>query len=1093
MDGTLRRKAGILIIIFSICLNAKSQEFKFDHLNTNDGLSQGTVNCVYQDKKGFVWIGTNDGLNRYDAYSFRVYKTNPNDTLSISGNAIVSIAEDSASNLWIATRNNGLNYYNRRKDIFIRYQHNPANNKSLSSNNLKRVVADRKGNVLVATLGGGLNVLDDKTGNFAVYKHSDSDPASIGDNYVFCIQDDGDGKFWIGSECGSVDLFDLKNGTFKKYKFKDSFKKFGWDIGVSLMKDRSGNLWIGTNGNGLFNLNINSGEVKEINMAGNGFTSNIITSLCQYNDNVLIGTDGGGIHIWNSAKSAFTHLTSDLGNAKGLSNNAIYCMYTDRSNSLWIGTFQGGLNIYNASKFKFRHYTQQIGKANTLSNKSVLAIFQDKDENIWIGTDGGGVNLFNRLQSSFTTYNADPNSSGAISGNVVKSIFQDHLGNIWMGTYASGLNLFDPKTKRFRHYINRKEDASSLGHNNVWVIFEDSRNDLWLGLMGGGLDKMDRDAGTFTHFVSGESKQGLSSNNVKTLFEDKQGNFWVGTEGGGLNKFDRSSGTFVSFLNNPRDPASIPDNDIRALVQSGDGTFWIGTANGLAIFDYKIGKFIYSPINDSLPNKVINGILEDTRGNLWISTNKGLSCYNAKTKSVRNYDTEDGLQGNDFNYTSLFKSPFNNEMYFGGTNGFNVFDPGDINDNTFLPEVLITGLNIMGKEVGAGDTINKRVILKQPITETELLVLSHRENNFELEFAALSFTSPQKNQYQYMMEGVDNDWVKTSANKRVASYMNLSPGTYLFKVRASNNDGKWSDIVTVLKIRIKAPWWKTWIFRIFVMILLAGGIYFAIKIRMKSVEHQKQKLEQAVENRTRELKQMIRLIREKSEKLFQTGSVLSQKAEILSSGVDYQINAAEQIENDLFEVTEHSRKNSDNAETANSITNQTLHHLDQVKDAAEKNMNEINLINDKITMLEDIFRQTNLLSLNASIEAARAGEHGRGFAVVANEVRKLADRSKIASQEIVESAKKGADVSEVSGKIILGFIPEVQKTVSIIREISQASIQQRDYIEKVNDKLKDFLKVVDEHTQMAKDISGVSKEIDLLAKSLNSQVTSIQL
>jgi phage antirepressor YoqD-like protein len=662
-----------------------------------------------------------------------------------------------------------------------------------------------------------------------------------------------------------------------------------------------------------------------------------------------------------------------------------------------------------------------------------------------------------------------------------------------MGTYANGLNLMDRKTKRFRHYYNRKDDASSIGHNNVWVILEDSKSDLWLGLMGGGLDKMDRASGTFTHFVSSENKQSLSNNNVKTLLEDKQGNFWVGTEGGGLNKFDRSTGNFTSFLNNPRDPATIPDNDIRALTQSTDGTFWIGTANGLSIFDYKTQKFVYPSINDSLPNKVINGILEDSRGNLWISTNKGLSCYDVKSKVIRNYDTDDGLQGNDFNYTSLFKSPFNNEMYFGGTNGFNIFNPGDISDNSFLPEVLITGLNILGKEVGTGDTINGRVILKQPITETESLVLSHRENNFELEFAALSFTSPQKNQYQYMMEGVDEEWVKTSANKRIAAYMNLSPGTYLFKVLASNNDGKWSDKETVIKIKIKAPWWKTWIFRIFVMLVLAGGIYSAIKIRMKSIEHQKQKLEQAVENRTLELKQMIRLIKEKSEKLFHTGTVLSEKAEILSSGVDYQIDAASQIENDLFEVTEHSRKNSSNAETANSITNQTLQHLDNVKDAAEKNMKEINLICEKITVLEDIFRQTNLLSLNASIEAARAGEHGKGFAVVANEVRKLADRSKTASQEIVESATKGAGVSDVSGKIILGFIPEVQKTVSIIREISYASIEQRDYIEKVNSKLKDFLKVVDGHTQMARDISQVSKEIDLLAKSLNSQVTSIQL
>jgi len=1055
------------LIIFLNPLVLLSQEYKFDHLTTDHGLSQGTVNCIYQDKKGFIWIGTNDGLNRYDAYSFKVFKNNPNDSLSISGNIIISIAEDSSSNLWIATRNDGLNYYDRQNGKFTRYQHNRQGKSSISTNNLKKVLVDKKGNVLIGTLDGGLNVFKPSKNEFTCFAHKEGDNSSLGDNYVNSILEEGDGKFWIGSECGAIDLFDINKGTFKKYTFKEDYKKLGWDIGVSLLKDGSGNLWIGTSGNGLFKLNPSSNQITAFNTTDKekGLSGNIISSLTDYNGKILVGTDGGGINIYDEQRNAFHALTFDPGNPASLSNNAIYCMYCDKAGTLWVGTFQGGINIYNPSQYKFRHFTQQINSSTGLSNKSVLAIFQDKEKRIWIGTDGGGLNLFNSSQNTFDYYKTNSQNEGSISGNVVKSIFEDREGNLWIGTYANGLNLMDRKNNRFKHYFNKKDDPSSLGHNNVWVVYEDSRNELWIGLIGGGLDKMDRKTGTFTHFRYSEAnQQSLSNNNVKTILEDNQGNLWIGTEVGGLNLFNRSSNTFTRYENNPKDPASIPSNDVRALLQDSKGTFWVGTSNGIAIFDSKAKKFSLPALNDSLPNKIINGILEDKAGNLWISTNKGITRYNLMNKNIRNFDIGDGLQGNDFNYTSLFKSPYSDEMFFGGTNGFNVFRPDEIKDNPSLPEIVFTNLFISGKEAGVGDTINNRVILKSDLSETDKLVLSYHENMFEIEFAALGYISPMKNQYEYKMDGMDKEWIKTTANKRIATFMNLSPGNYTLRVRASNSDGKWSDKEAILKIKIRAPWWKTWVFRIFVFLGLIAALAWAYRIRMKTIEHQRNKLEQAVENRTHELKQMIAIIKEKSEKLFRTGNVLNQKAVLLSDGADYQTTAASQIEMALSEVTEHSRKNSNNAEMANSITNKTLSQLDDVRGAAKKNMDEINTICDKITVLEDIFRQTNLLSLNASIEAARAGDHGKGFAVVANEVRKLADRSKIASQEIVESAQNGASVSDVSNNTILGFIPEVQKTVTLIREISLASIEQRDAIEQINTKLKDFLNVIDQHT-----------------------------
>jgi ligand-binding sensor domain-containing protein len=1078
-----------IITFLVIWFDAGSQTFKFDHINTDQGLSQGTVNCIFQDKKGFIWIGTNDGLNRYDAYSFKVFKNNPQDSLSISGNIITCIKEDSTGNLWIGTRNEGLNVYNQSTNKFTRYLNIPGNNKTISSNAIKSVLFGKNGLVFIGTLGGGFNVLDTKTNSFKVFRNVNSN-VGLSDNYVYSLALLDDGRVCIGSDCGTMDIFDPVKETFQKVVFNNDYKSARGNLDMTLLKTPSGKIWIGTNKNGLYCIDA-SFNVKQYAYPA---SSSMVTSFCEKDDKVLVGTDGGGLCILDPSTGEYKNVAHDPSNPFSLSNNAIYTIFCDNAGTLWVGTYQGGINTYNPYKYKFEHYTNLLGVESSLSNKSVIAIYKDKSGKVWIGTDGGGLNLFEPATGTFKKYLNDPHNSSSISGNVIKSICEDHEGNLWLGTYANGLNLMDPKTGKFRRYVKNQNDPNSLINNNVWAIFEDSRNNLWVGTMGGGLDRFDYKSNSFQRFSYSETDpKSLSSDAVKVIFEDKKGNLWIGTEVGGLNIYNPSSNNFTRFQYDSKNPKSISNNDIRAMFQDSKGTLWVGTANGLSIFNYGDMTFTSPSVNNLLPNKIINGILEDGNANLWISTNKGLVRYNINKQTLRIFDVKDGLQGNDFNYTSVFKSENTGEMFFGGTNGFNVFDPGEITDNPYKPDVVFTNLFISGKIVKSGDTLNDKIILDKELSETKSITLSYKENVFEIEFAALNYINSGKNQYKYMMEGVDEDWVQTTSDKRTASYMNLKPGTYTLKVKASNNDGVWNEKEASLQIRVLAPWWKTWWFRSLALLLIGGVVYFIIKLRMKEINRRHFELESAVETRTQELKLMIRMLKEKSEKLFSSSDLLTVKAVELAEGAENQIKAATQIGEELNQVTDHTRKNTENTEKAALITNKTLTRIDDIKVAAEKNMVEIGSICNKIDVLEDIFKQTNLLSLNAAIEAARAGEHGKGFAVVANEVKKLAERSKVASQEIVRSAQNGAKVSDESGRLILKFIPEIHKTVEIFNSISEASIEQNYSIESINNNLKHFVEIISQHTNVAKEISQVSAELDMLAKSLKDQVKTIDI
>lgn len=1092
--GIRRLAVGLLFTqIISISAICQQVELKFEHISTDQGLSTGTVNCVYKDSDGFVWIGTIDGLNLYDGYELTIFKNDPDDSTSIGGNIITTIAEDTLGRLWVGTRNEGISIYDRSKGVFTRYK-SSTDEFSLSENYIKDITIDDQNNILIATKGGGLNIYDPDVDGFEILKTTEGMDGTLSDNNVFSIIEDKPGYFWIGTHSGGIDYFDLQNRSFDHFVYDPDF-----EVSISdrkaLMKDSKGNLWIGTDGFGAYKYNIADDRFTWFRYVANGsrLTSDIITSF--YEDsygNIWIGTDGTGINVYNPVSDRFSYITSSLVDPQSLSSDAIYEIYEDDAQVVWVSTFRGGINTYSKFRNKFDLYEQQALDDNSLSFNSVIGMHEGSDGSIWLGTDGGGLDRLNPVTGNIQHYRHSPTDPRTISSNVIKSIHQDRFGELWLGTYAAGLNRFNPETGQNKRYLPDPDDPGAILSKNVWAMTEDTQGTMWFGLLDGGIAYFDRQSGDFIHTrFDPDDSTSLSSDFIKVLFEDSKGNFWVGTEDAGLNLFNREDTIFSRYQYNPDDPLGLPGNDVRALEEQGD-TLWVGTSGGLAFLNLNDFKLTYSSLTELLPNPVINGILIDQEGALWISTNKGLSKVSPVDSTVQNFTKSDGLQGNEFNYTSSITAR-DGRMYFGGLKGVNAFYPEDISLSDFEAPVFITQLKLFDKPVNIGDTVNGRVILEKNLAKSERLTLTHKENVIGLSFAALDYTSPHQNKYRYRLEGFDEEWIVASAGDRTANYTNLEAGDYIFRVQGSNSDGVWSKHEAKLVIEVLPPWWGTWWFRVVALLVVGGTFVTVYQWRVRELKKQRVRLKNEVESRTVELKQIIKILQDKITEITNSGDNLNSRSGQLASDAKGQAETARVIENEIEELANYTQKNSENAHITNSISENVMQELGKIRNATEENIEEIKSISKKITVLEEIFRQTNLLALNASIEAAKAGESGSGFAVIAGEVRKLAERSRIASQEIVGSAQSGAKRTEEVGEMILNFLPEVEKSAELIKEISQSSEKQSGALENMKNSLFHFFGTSKKNSVISEEIYEISSELEKLAQYLKEEIMKIEV
>ena len=845
----------IFIILFQVmCFLGFSQErnIRFEHIGTDNGLSQSNVLCILQDSRGFMWFGTRDGLNKYDGYKFTIYKNDANNKNSLSDNYVPDIFESSKGNIWIATRGGGLSSYDREKEQFINYKHDPQSKNSISSNLVLTVFEDSYGNVWAGTEDAGLNLFDTKNNKFTSYTFNRNDTSTIGDNYIKDIFEDSRRNLWIATNSGGLNLFDRKTKTFRHFLHDENNRRSISGNSVwRIFEDSKQRLWIGTNGAGLNLFNRETGEFshfKHEESNANSLAGDVVYAIVEDNSgNIWIGTENSGLSIFNPAEKKFTNYITDEFDNTSLSNNSIYSICKDTKSNIWLGTFNSGLNKVNRDAARFIHH-KHIPFKNSLSHNKVWCIYEDSKSGIWISTDGGGLNLFDPKTATFIAYRHEPGNKNSISGDYVLSVREDQKGNIWAGTWGEGVNVFNKEKNTFRHFKNDPANKSSLSNNNVWVVFEDRDKNMWIGTHGGGLNLFNPDNNSFSNYQHDETDPlSLSNNNVQSIFEDSEGYLWIGTDGGGLNRFDKNKKIFSHFIHEDK-KNSISNNSVGAVYEDGNGMLWISTMVGLNSLDRKTNTFTVYTTKEGLPNNTVFGILEDEKKNLWISTNKGISKFNLLTKTFKNFGISDGLQSNEFKGQAFCKSRYGT-MYFGGNNGFNEFSPYNIKDVSFDPPLVITDFQIFNKKVPIAINAKDPSPLKKNISETKAIAISYKSSVISFEFASLNYASAEKKQYAYMLEGFDNTWNEVGM-QHTATYTNLDPGEYVFKVKGLNNDGSWSNAITSLQLTITPPFWLTWWFKAIAGFFIIGSLIAVYRFRINAITRQKERLQRKVKERT---------------------------------------------------------------------------------------------------------------------------------------------------------------------------------------------------------------------------------------------------
>lgn len=835
-----------LLTCIPISLDARADDGIFfrtmmsENVRIEKGLSQNSVYSIFQDHDGYMWLGTWDGLNRWDAYNFTTFSKEQ----GLTNETIHTIFQD-GDWLWVGTEN-GLNAIHMTTAEVRNYYSDPSDSTTLTHNWINHIYKDSRGRLWICT-AAGLNEYVDGQDHFRhVFSRDYGNP--MRSNYFNSMQQDADSNYWIATNYGLVYFESLTNRVTRYFSKPGDDKSLPSNQIHSILTDETGRVWIGTaRGLAYYDsenrhfINIDIWPDQAIKME-----QPAITALAwESGKGLWAGTNGEGLFLIHQSSMQISHYKHTPGRPSGISDNRIQSLYIDRQGIIWIGTFNG-LNKVDRNAPRFKLLRSNPTQANTLHNNSIWCFLETAPGKVWIGTDEG-ISLFDRIDHKFSRLTGDnPQMKYDFEDKQVRSLFRDQAGNTWIGTRNSGLYVYNQDRSQTQNFIHERTEANSLSDNYIFDIAGTADSNIWIAT-NHGLNRYNKAKNKFyRYFHQPDQTNTLPHNKIYNLFVDPYDRLWVSTAAG-LSMYRNQSDDFVNYAipadllqQNP-----VYTNHFFSLTYDRTGSFWIGSrGGGLVGFTPETGQFQIYTHHDGLPSNVVYKALIDSEKKLWLTTNWGLSRFDPIENMFINYEVTDGLQSNEFNLNAAMIAS-NGEIYAGGLNGFNIFSPESIKVNTQPPPVRITAFKKFNE------------LQKQKLRDGDTIRLNYHDNFFSFEFAALDFTNPSKNKYRFMLENYDADWIDRNADKRFAEYAKMNPGTYRFTVQASNSDGFWNEKGTSLTIIIKPPWYATNLFRIMLAIALLMLLYFGIQMRTRAVsrKHEVEKNYLAFEKQLFELEQ----------------------------------------------------------------------------------------------------------------------------------------------------------------------------------------------------------------------------------------------
>lgn len=805
---------------------------KFKNLTVDHGLSQNSVYAIVQDRRGFMWFGTKDGLNRYDGYSFRIFKHDPADSTSISDNFVTRLYEDTQGRLWVGTQNGGINLYDRTHETFYRVFTHPNAPKGIHSHNINDIAEDHSGNIWFATNGNGLlrissranfeNTLQESISlSFLSIRREPDNSKTLNSDIVSSLHCDSRGILWIGTRDGGLQLLDVRSTESIEqgfYLHPENKNRNVVEEVQSIIEDRQGNVWLGHRlGVSKFSPTLGSFSYYQLPVY-------FVRAICEDISGTLwLGTYGQTL-LFKQIEGRYIHQPApfDLQPSVGVID-----IYSDRDGGTWFGSNGGGV-FYHHPKFnRFASYTAALSDANGWPGYSVRSLFEDTQGRWWVGSYGG-LYVSNPSQTKF--HRELP--------IFVRAMTQDSRGVFWLA--SEWLGEYDPTTKQLTRYLHNSNDSSSIRNNTVSGVLLDRSGTLWV-VTEATLSKFNHRRKSFTHYPFGTTLGFIADDPVPVgMYQDHEDNIWLATEQG-LFRFNQRTSEFTRYVSEPGRKHGLSYSVTRSICPDPVEPrkfLWIGTAGGgLNRLNLETGEFIAFTEKDGLPNNVVYGVLGDRNGNLWLSTNQGVARFNPRDSSLHTYVQADGLQSNEYNSGAYHKAP-SGTMLFGGIQGFDAFVPEGLEGSDFIPQVVVTQLQLFNKPVLIGGPTG---VLRQSITETEGITLSYEQNVLSFTFSSLDYTAPEKNLYQYMLEGFDDEFAPPVLD-RTATYTNLDPGTYTFRVRGSNSDGVWNEEGASLAVTVLPPFWMTWWFRtlLVVLSLSVGPLVYYRRVTALKKEHARQ-------------------------------------------------------------------------------------------------------------------------------------------------------------------------------------------------------------------------------------------------------------